>query len=703
MLTVYADRHDAFDGEERTVLAELADTVAKALTAAENRRRLEQYETVVDAVGDAVYACDAAGRIAFVNDAFEDLTGYDRGALVGSPLSRVFADGDLDRVESTLGDRDALSDGGVALELDAVRADGATVPCEVHVGVLSGASDFGGTAGVVRDVSDRRADERARRRLYELATDPDRGFEATCRGLLDLGCERLGVDNGKLNAVDAETGRHETVFAADGAGEGTTVAGDETYCRRVVDEERLVALHNAGEQGWADDPAYERYGHECYIGTEVVADGEPYGAVCFTDPSPRGTGFTEAERSFVELVARAVGHEIERERARDRLASREETLRRLHRVLSDPERDHEGKVEAVLELGREALGVRYGVLSQVNGDRYELSSLVAPDGYEEFEPGAVIDITESGCERTVADRETVSVASMADDPAWSDKPIHTHVGMSCYIGTPVVVEGDLHGTLCFHHDEPRDAPFRSWEETLVELLGQWVGYTLAERRNEAALARERDRLEEFAATLSHDLRTPLSVATGRLDLAATDAEDGAVAESLDAARAALDRMDALVDDTLALARQGRTVGETAPTDLGAAARTAWSHLDAADATLHVADDLPRVGADDDRLVRLLENVFANSLDHAGETVAVSVSPAETDGSGLGFRVDDDGPGIPESERETVFERGYSTSEDGTGFGLSIVERIATAHGWTVRAAESPDGGAAFVFAGLEAA
>jgi signal transduction histidine kinase len=63
--------------------------------------------------------------------------------------------------------------------------------------------------------------------------------------------------------------------------------------------------------------------------------------------------------------------------------------------------------------------------------------------------------------------------------------------------------------------------------------------------------------------------------------------------------------------------------------------------------------------------------------------------------GGGFYVADDGPGIPETDRPEVFESGYSSSEDGTGYGLAIVEEIVEGHGWSVTVMESADGGARF--------
>ena len=78
------------------------------------------------------------------------------------------------------------------------------------------------------------------------------------------------------------------------------------------------------------------------------------------------------------------------------------------------------------------------------------------------------------------------------------------------------------------------------------------------------------------------------------------------------------------------------------------------------------------------------------MEHADEDVTVTVG-----GVADGVFVEDDGPGIDPENRQRVFESGYSTAEDGTGFGLSIVKTVAEAHGWRVRATESNNGGARF--------
>jgi len=203
------------------------------------------------------------------------------------------------------------------------------------------------------------------------------------------------------------------------------------------------------------------------------------------------------------------------------------------------------------------------------------------------------------------------------------------------------------------------------------------------KRLQTELREQNERLETFASVVSHDLRNPLAVARGHLDRHHDD--------ELDPAREALERMENLVEDVLALARQGDVVEEPDPVTLGEVATYAWSMVDTGDLALELPEDVV-VHADRTRLVSIFENLFRNSVEHATGATTVTVT-ATADG----FRLADDGPGIPADAREEIFERGVSTTEGGTGFGLAIVDAIATAHGWTVTVTESERGGVAFEF------
>jgi PAS domain S-box-containing protein len=210
----------------------------------------------------------------------------------------------------------------------------------------------------------------------------------------------------------------------------------------------------------------------------------------------------------------------------------------------------------------------------------------------------------------------------------------------------------------------------------------------ARKGRERELERQNERLDEFASVASHDLRNPLMVAHGSLELARVSGRP----EDFDRVEAAHARMDALIDDLLTLAREGRRVEETRPVALAAVVESAWESVPGADATLTVDCDGYRVDADGARLRQLLENLLSNAVTHGGDDVAIRVAGLD---DAEGFYVADDGPGIPTAEREGVFEKGYSTTGEGTGFGLAIVAEIAEAHGWTVAATDGADGGARF--------
>lgn len=220
-------------------------------------------------------------------------------------------------------------------------------------------------------------------------------------------------------------------------------------------------------------------------------------------------------------------------------------------------------------------------------------------------------------------------------------------------------------------------------------------------RHEDELERQIERLDEFSGVVSHDLLNPLNVAQGHLELA----RDGHGQANLEVIDDALERMETIVESTLTLARHGNVVGETEPLAVGGLARRCWKRIDAPNARLRL-DDRFRIHGDRDRLEHVLENLFSNAVKHGrrddaeDDTSTLTVRVGRLD-EAVGFYVEDDGRGVPESKQDRVFETGYTDSPDGTGFGLAIVRQIASAHGWQTRVTNGRDGGARFEFADVE--
>ena len=239
-----------------------------------------------------------------------------------------------------------------------------------------------------------------------------------------------------------------------------------------------------------------------------------------------------------------------------------------------------------------------------------------------------------------------------------------------------------------------------------------------QKERQRELERRNQQLDQFAAVLSHDLRNPLNVASGRLALARERNDP----EEFDRVEAAHDRMSTLIDEVLAFARDEQTT-DSVELQLSALAEAAWGHVDTGSATLQVGTDRVVLG-DRDQLLQLFENVFRNSVEHGSTSSRTGADDSVADGTASGraeaeaaagggavtirvdatpdgFTISDDGPGVPPEKREAVFTHGVTSSESGTGLGLAIVQHVVESHGWAVEMAESRSGGAKLVVSGLE--
>ena len=198
---------------------------------------------------------------------------------------------------------------------------------------------------------------------------------------------------------------------------------------------------------------------------------------------------------------------------------------------------------------------------------------------------------------------------------------------------------------------------------------------------------ERRQLEQVASILSHDLRNPLSVAQGNLELAREEGDD----EYFERTARALERIEDLLEDVLTLVRQDYSASDFELISVDSLAQVAWDEFDSGKCILDVAiDGQCSVRANRSAMMELFTNLFRNAKDHNKRPVTVTIGVLAD-----GFYVADDGNGITKAKRERIFESGFSTQSAGTGLGLSIVEKVADAHDWTVSVTESDTGGARF--------
>ncbi|SFM65522.1 Signal transduction histidine kinase [Pseudonocardia ammonioxydans] len=228
---------------------------------------------------------------------------------------------------------------------------------------------------------------------------------------------------------------------------------------------------------------------------------------------------------------------------------------------------------------------------------------------------------------------------------------------------------------------------------LARTMNQMLG------RIESSQATQR----RFVADASHELRSPLATVSTGLELLGNGMSEGSADRAtVETLRGETSRLTGLVEGLLFLARADERglVPRREEVDLdeivdAERARPAGG----SDVTVRVGTEPVRVVGDRGQLVRVVRNLVDNAKRHAASTVAVSLRVA--DGSAV-LDVDDDGNGVPDADRQRVFERfvrldeARARGDGGSGLGLSIVAELVAAHGGTVEALESPElGGARF--------
>ncbi len=410
-----------------------------------------------------------------------------------------------------------------------------------------------------------------------------------------------------------------------------------------------------------------------------------------------------ANHEQYEVLANRIVNAVKQERgriARTQLKETTAVISGLYSVLHETDLTVDEKFDRVLEIGARELGYTIGYITHIADSSLEI--IAAVGDHDLIQEKNTVPISGMFCEQTINNAEPVAINDTVSNAQWADSKAVEQTGFRCYVGAPIFVDGKVTGSLCFASEQPQDKTTVQDDELTVKTLGQWVGYEIERHNHEQELKRQIDRLEEFTGVVSHDLRNPLNIAQGRIEIV----KDECSSDSIGAIARALDRMEAIIEDTLTLARQGQTVDteEIELVKIESVVDHCEEIVDIGDSEIRLVDSFSPQ-ADRNRLYQLFENLIRNAVEHSETTVTIRIGKlnemftttrAQTDGT-FGFYVEDDGPGVPEAKRQDVFEPGESTNPEGTGFGLPIVKRIAEAHSWEVSLTDSFDGGARFEF------
>jgi len=664
-----------------------ADGERRFVGVVRDRTEADRHRAFVEHASDVVAVMSSDWRFRYLSPSCERVTGHAPSDLVGERSLDYVHSEDRDAVRTAF-ENPTAGEGLPTAEYRFKTADGEFRWLE---SVGSERIETDGIEGYVvttRDVSERKERDRTLARLREWTRELN--YTRTIDEAAELAVEAVDdlIDAG-LSGIHLRTDEGDRLEPiALGQSVPNLFETQPSYDRDAPPGTRAALAWDAfeGEESIVIDElsTYEPLDEPSPAESLVLRPIGDHGLFVVSSPDPHE--FTDTDVLVAEILT---GH---LEAALDRI-ERESRVERLHgatRTLVGAE-SREEIAERAVEAATDVLGF----------------SIVTVRVHDEAAGGLVPAAVSPEAEELLPERETFTpdggslnwaVFEEGEQRMYDDIRTTDALDADTALRSLLIVPIGDYGTIAVGETEP--GVFDGVDEYLAGILAtaaetafQAEARTrrLAERT--AELERQNDRLEEFAGVVSHDLRNPLEVARGRTELAREECDS----DHLAAVERAHDRMTALIDDLLTLAREGDPVTDAEPVDLGRIVGSCWRTVDTRDATLR-SEAEGIILADEGRLRQLLENLIRNAIEHGGEDVTVTVGTLSD-----GFYVADDGPGIEPDRREAVFDAGHSTSQSGTGFGLRIVEQVADAHGWSVRAVESEAGGARFEITGVEPA
>lgn len=312
----------------KRALARLDTEISERARAAEAlRREEERYRLLFERNPGGVYRSTVDGQLLDCNEAFARMYGYpSRAAILAQPAPVLYADpADRSALIARLFEEGSL----LHVEVPFCKADGQPfwgLMCESLLRGEDGSlSILEGTildiTALKQAVTERRQAEEALREsesgilsLYNIASAQNLTFDGRIQALLELGCQRYGLEIGILARVHGE--RYEVVAVRSPDNSivpGVVLELSDTRDRESLGDRSTVSFEHARSSSRSTHPAFAAWGMESYLGAPVRVAGRIFGTLSFAAPDPRPAPFKAADLEFLKLMTLWLGGELERE------------------------------------------------------------------------------------------------------------------------------------------------------------------------------------------------------------------------------------------------------------------------------------------------------------------------------------------------------------------------------------------------------
>ncbi|MEO9967962.1 MAG: GAF domain-containing sensor histidine kinase [Reichenbachiella sp.] len=373
------------------------------------------------------------------------------------------------------------------------------------------------------------------------------------------------------------------------------------------------------------------------------------------------------------------------------LSSEQRAKKRMNQVFklfTELSGDHSFHFEKVLKLALKLVDMEIGIISQIEGDAYEIKDIYT-EANTSLVKGQEFALQETYCSLTYASNNIVDLDHIGTSE-FVGHPCYTATQLEAYIGVPILVSGKRYGTLNFSSSIPRKVPFNQFDRDFVLYLGQWVGQHISRLEYEEQLDEKNKQLQELldereklSSILIHDLKSPLNNLSGLLDLSESMTDDHVISDMM---KNSLNVAFNLVTDLQEINQLEQGLTKFKPIQLNGveiAEIIISQFINQAQAkeinlVLLAAKELITIESDMKLLCRALNNLVSNAIKFSPLKSTVEISVFQ-ENEQLHYRVRDQGPGINAEDQKKLFRRFQklsakpTASEHSSGLGLFIVK------------------------------
>ena len=527
-----------------------------------------------------------------------------------------------------------------------------------------------------------RISEQAIRELYDITSVPNRSFDDRIRSLLNLGCRRFALPHGMLTRQVDDSLELSVLQSPDtGFVEGTLLPQCQTFCAETLKSDIPLSFEHAGQSEWRHHPAYFALGLEAYLATKVVVGQTVYGTLCFASSSPYSKEFTDADKDFLQIMARWIGGELERQKAENNLRATE----KLYRQILDSTLD----MVFVKDQHCRFLWGNKAFRTYHNLSNEELRGILdSPIN----EPGFSKQSHED-------DSNVLTTGKVLDIP---EEPVTRHdeqVHLFHTIKTPLFGEnGEVEKLVGVARDITER---KQTEKRLRE----------SEAKRTEALSQSDELKSALLSSVSHELRTPLTAMKASISSIMNDVPAGGMnalqQEFLKGVDKEINYMSRLVDNLLDMSQieAGTLKPQREWHPLEDLVEGALRRIDLTSETqrvnVRIPENIPPIFVDAVGIQQVLINVLDNAIKYSAPESLISIY-GHLEVQQVEVSVSNKGESIQAQDLERIFERFYRQQLPrqqpirGTGLGLSICRGIIEAHGGRIWA-ESFDGEVRIIF------